>query len=407
MQLKKDISGKIAQAVGGLLVATASHGADWSLDAAFMQYHEKDSENQDRITISIPAFTLTRSEAPDDFISLNWVYDALSGASPNGAPKATQTQSFPGFTTPAGYTPLDPRFKDQRTAVSLTLMKPLNRMNRIQLGGSISSESDYLSLSGDGTYQRDFNNKLSTLSLGLALTWDTIKPKGGTPEGLSSNSAQTTTSPSQGEFSGKHKTTLEAIVGWTQVLNRHTLLDFNYGLSYSQGYMTDPYKIIALVDSQDIPQSYIWEKRPGSRLKQTLTGRLVTAFGKNSWHLDYRYYQDSWGIQGQMLKTLYHYQMSEKLAWEPEVRYAVQTKADFYYHSLPQGKSLPEFASADFRLADMADTSYGLNAIYQVTPLWQVSGKVMKMVQKDANDQDGTFSQVNILTLSFGVHGQW
>ena len=47
----------------------------------------------------------------------------------------------------------------------------------------------------------------------------------------------------------KSKDVTNILLGITQVINRHTLVQFNYSLSQSDGYLNDPYKILSVVDS--------------------------------------------------------------------------------------------------------------------------------------------------------------
>ena len=44
------------------------------------------------------------------------------------------------------------------------------------------------------------------------------------------------------------KDVLDLLLGFTQVLNRTTVLRVNYSYSDSSGYLNDPYKILSVVD---------------------------------------------------------------------------------------------------------------------------------------------------------------
>ena len=44
------------------------------------------------------------------------------------------------------------------------------------------------------------------------------------------------------------KDVTDLLIGVTQVLNRHTIVQFNYSLSQADGYLTDPYKVLSVVD---------------------------------------------------------------------------------------------------------------------------------------------------------------
>ncbi len=402
MQLTKQLA-----LAAGTLLSTVSGGvqaADWLVDSSVLAYGEKDSEGQDRVNILEPVLSITKQNAPDDYFNVKLVYDSLTGASPNGGFASSKTQTFTspsgggGYTVKPGYTPLDPTFKDARTAVSVNWMTPISRMKRYLAGINFSSESDYTSASGSYSLLQDFNHKQTTLTLGLAYSYDAVNPHGGFPTPLgslkgesrysvralthtrasggstSSGTSSSSTSSSSGEglnyegegldlnlFKGKTKQTWDAIIGVSQVLNRYTLLNLNYGISSVSGYQTDPYKLVPIMDANGYPVDFVHENRPDSRLKQTLKVDGVTAIGKDSLHLSYRYYWDDWGVKANTYDVKYHLSLGQHWYLVPHYRYSQQTKANFYYLGLPNthSPSTYRYASSDTRLADMTTVTLG------------------------------------------------
>ncbi len=80
----------------------------------------------------------------------------------------------------------------------------------------------------------------------MALGNDTINAVGGTPVPLAPMLGLGDTS---NKVAGdQSKDVLDFLVGVTQVINRSTLVQLNYSLSQSDGDLTDPYKIISVVD---------------------------------------------------------------------------------------------------------------------------------------------------------------
>ena len=75
------------------------------------------------------------------------------------------------------------------------------------------------------------------------------------------------------------KTTTDILLGFTQVINRRMLMQFNYSYSMVDGYLTDPFKIFSIVNSSGITQDYRYESRPDSRIKQSV-------FAQSIYHLD-------------------------------------------------------------------------------------------------------------------------
>ena len=167
---------------------------------------------------------------------------------------------------------------------------------------------------------------------------------------------------------------LDALVGVTQVLGRHTLLRVNYSYSDSSGYLTDPYKILSLVDpvtgdlvvippqlNGQLPVGvYFYEKRPDSRRKQSGYVELRRDFSGKVLQLDYRYATDNWKVDSHTVEARMRLPLGDLSYLEPQVRYYTQTAASFYRYSLPDTGTLPEFASADGRLGDLDTTTVGL-----------------------------------------------
>lgn len=414
---------KLGMAVGSLLAVSNAQAAEWLLDSAVMFYNETDSQGQDRVSIFEPVVSLTQQNTPDDYVKLDFVYDSLTGATPNGANASSQLQTkFPGYSVSPGYTPLDTNFEDTRIALNLSTMKPIDRMSRFTTGVSYSTETDYESIGGNFSYLQDFNNKQTTLTVGGAYTYDAVNPKVGFRDPLKSIvDTQTSASGTYSEneffgFAGKTKQTVDAIIGLSHVLNSKTLLNANYGISSTTGYMTDDYKIISVVDAQGIAQDYVVEARPDSRFRQTIKTTMITAFGKDSLHLDYRYFWDDWDVTAHTFDVKYYLTLGEKLTIRPHVRYSAQSKANFYRLSLKQGEALPQYASADYRLADMTTLTLGGMASYQFSPDLSLSLNIENMTQSgdsspseaigDQRTQD-MFPTIDIWTYTLGFKSKF
>jgi len=428
MQLKK----KLGLAVCSLLTATQSQAADWLYDASVLNYSEKDSQQQNRVSVVEPVLSITKQNAVDDYVQFQVIYDSLTGASPNGANASSVAQNFNRFIARPGFTPLDPAFNDNRVAFNLNWLKPLDRTSRYQAGLSFSTETDYKSVAGNLSLLEDFDHKRTTLTIGGAYSYDAVNPHGGFHDPFTSiyavatpvtPTAQTVTSASGGGgnqeqslFPGKIKQTFEGIVGISRVLNRFTLLNVNYGISYLTGYQTDPYKLISVIDAGGFPVDYVWEKRPDTRLKQTVKTSFITAIGKDSLHLDYRYYWDDWGVSTNTYDVKYHFSMGSHLYVVPHYRLSDQSKADFFRISLNQSQPDPAYASADYRLGDMKTTTYGGMIGYRWNSKLEFTANIEQITQTgnsypveaigDQRNND-MFPDLKFWSLTFGVRGKW
>ena len=80
------------------------------------------------------------------------------------------------------------------------------------------------------------------------------------------------------------KTLTDVLLGVTQVINKRTIMQFNYSLSSSSGYLTDPYKLLSVIDATtgktavDVSGApiYVYEQRPDSRTKHAFSGKPNT-----------------------------------------------------------------------------------------------------------------------------------
>jgi len=246
-------------------------------------------------------------------------FDGLTGASATGAvPQDTvQTYSGPsgnsGYAVAAGETPLDDTFKDSRVQLNAQWTQPLGTDLRGSTGVHFSKEYDYLSLGVNGSLARDFNQKNTTLSLGLSYQFDSIDPVGGTPERLGSISVLNSLSDydlyddyRDDEGSGntefddhenhygsrdgaQDKDTIDVLFGLTQIINRRTIMQLNYGMSVSDGYLNDPYKLVSVVNNQGTVQDTLFESRPDSRTKHNVYWQTKYAMDSGVVDLSYRF----------------------------------------------------------------------------------------------------------------------
>ena len=107
--------------------------------------------------------------------------------------------------------------------------------------------------------------------------------------------------------------------------------------------------------------TYVYEKRPDTRNRIALYSRWSHQFTTDVLRLSYRAYSDSWGIRSNTVDMHYRFELGERHFLEPHLRYYKQSAADFYHTSVLDTE-LPtlEYASADYRLADMTSKTVGL-----------------------------------------------
>jgi len=393
MQLKKPktIRGALATATCALLGGNLPQPAmamdpllkDWEYESALLYYSE-----QKRVTAVEPVISAKKDMGNDQFLTFKFVVDSLSGASANGAVPANKPQTFgspsgqSSYTVAANETPLDPTFQDTRFAANMLWEKPATRLLKTIFGVSFSSETDYSSLGVSGNLTYDANNKNTTFTAGASYNRDAVAPTGGehqafteVPTGSTGGGGGDGENEGESEgasfLSGKQKNVTDLLFGVTQIINRQTLTQLNYSYGKSSGYLTDPYKLLTVVDPVTgdlVPGSdpaiyqykYLYEKRPDSRIRQNVYWKINHQFTKDVVYLTYRYYWDDWNIKSHTVDLRYRYELGRHTYLQPHARYYKQTAADFYRYFLVDGQALPDYASADYRLGAMTTTTFGL-----------------------------------------------
>ena len=393
MQLEKQslyVRSALAVASYGLLgiaLPTAAASTDATqINSALLYYAEKG-----RVKVGEATASITQPQDGQETVIVTPTVDVITGASPTGATISDKPQSISNRdTTPANTLPVK-RFTDHRYALSVDWDQTIDAVSKMRLGINASTEKDYKSVGGSAAVTQDINNKLTTLSAGISGNFDSVEPAGGivpleltplsnayfTSSANSSNVNAVTTasgaiissgssgtsvpSNSSSKVHTKNKVTLDGLIGVTQVVNRHTLMQFNYNIGINRGYLTDPYKIISLVDgTSGETVDYLTEKRPNTRLRQAVYWKTVLHLRQDVIHFSLRIFWDNWGIFSKTADLHYHLVLGDNFYVEPQLRYYTQSSADFYHHSLVKDAPLPDNASADYRLADMKSRSYGL-----------------------------------------------
>lgn len=373
MQLSKSkkITALLATATCTLLNNSANAQAtqtenDWKFDTAILYYGETD-----RVSLFEGVVSATKDFGDQHVLNTKLVIDTLTGASATGAVSQPNAQTF---TRPSGkgqYTiasnalPLDDTFKDTRVQLSATWTQPIHQDTRLNLGGNLSKEYDYLSLGGSLSAEHDFNNKNTTILLGLSYQFDSIEPVGGSPipltEMLVNHGGYDSDAAADGAFenafnltrnaSTDDKSTIDALIGLTQVINRRMLVQLNYSYSNSSGYLNDPYKLVSIVDANGETQSILHESRPEKRVKHSFYAQTKYAFDRAVADFSYRFATDNWDIQSHTIDSKFRYKLSEQDYLQPHIRYYQQSEADFYRPYLDEADSPPSFISADYRLS--------------------------------------------------------
>ena len=326
-------------ALGGMLQLAwlARSKAENRLDYRYEDY----AEDGDRIHVRTHGAYAEVAAAPWLSVKGNYIHDAISGATPTGAPPIPGEKEVAKArmedTRQAGY--LEPAFLWQAHTLSPQL--------------AYSHESDYESVGLSLTDALELNEKNTTLSFGISHTFDRVLPS----LGASIQSTQT-------------KDNTDALLGVTQLLGPNTVLTANLTLGYADGYLSDPYKRVLFDDFPYNPgQPYtVWpEHRPGHKLREVvfLSVRQFIQQLNGALDVSYRFHHDDFGIAAHTATVEWHQNLGRRVQISPLFRYHTQTAADFYATHFPgdpslPGAVLPDYYSADYRLSALNSFTYGV-----------------------------------------------
>ncbi len=406
------------------------------LDTSILFYREAGG----RVEATEPSATLTVHGTGGQVLNLGLTVDSITGATPNGAAPADQTQTFvtplkavgssttvtsasggstviqlpptPGqvaqaalgrqYTVPPNTLPTDRGFHDRRFAGTFGWSQPLGAITEVGFGGGYSIEHDFSALTANAHVAQSFNGNNTTLSLTGDFESDSSFAYGGMPTPLTSMNAQWKTPKSRG------RTQADIVVGLTEVMSRRWLMQLNYSYGLSNGYQNDPYRILSVVDpASGEPLDYLYENRPSSRTRQSVFMDNKIDYGWSITDLSGRYFKDSWGIQAVSAELSERVRLSRWLYVEPDARWYRQTAANFFQNYLVDGQPLPAYASSDSRLGKFTALTYGAQVGLNITPTSEIYVRGAYYQQTGDAHPAGAIGQLQNQNLFTGVKATW
>jgi uncharacterized protein DUF3570 len=333
---------------------------DWSVDSALAYYHENG-----RIQAIEPVVDIAKIFADGQALNLDVTFDALSGASPNGALTSHAVQTFASpsgkpqhqYMTAPGQLPVDQNYHDDRIAVGGNWAVPITRMDQVSVGGKVSAEDDFFSATLNAAIAHDFNEKNTTLSFGIYDEFDSIHPIGGAPVPGSDYEL------AEKQTGGKTKNGVGVLLGATQVMSRNWLSAFNISIDRFHGYLNDPYKFTSIVNGAGGTTGYEYESRPDQRTRKSAYWENRVAWSSQvSTALSLRYMSDDWGVRSDTAQLHVRWTLPNRDRYiEPTIRWYRQTAADFYMpFILNSDKPSTAYEASDSRLGAFHALTYGV-----------------------------------------------
>lgn len=339
----------------------------WDINVGLMTYAERDRNTGVEFLLDA-----SRLLANNDRFTLGIELDALTGATPNGATATNQAQTFTqssgdgSYQVPANALPADDTHMDTRLSVDAGYQDQRGSDLAIDYGARISMEFDYLSFGLSNGYTLELNQKTTSLYLGLNSEYNMVHPVGNVPDAFALMTPEDT--EQNRNRASITRSLLEVAIGLTQIINERSLFQLRYTRSQADGYLTDPYKILSIInddtEADDLIEgeslAYRYERRPSERDTNTLYFAYKYHFDSGVLSTSLRHTTDTWDVSANALNIAYRYSLDGGAFIEPSVRFYRQNEASFFRHSLPSSEELPEFATADTRLGNYDAWTIGL-----------------------------------------------
>lgn len=256
-------------------------------------------------------------------LTLDYLTESMSGASPWGIQRGTD--NAPELIMSGA------SIEDERQDITASL-RIYDQESSIAFTGGHSSEDDYKAVYGGLDNELQFNQKNTTVKLGMGFSLDTFEP---------------TQQEGQDRVSDEQKNSASYYVGLAQTLSRNSIFQVTAGFTQLSGFLTDPYKL------QDA--------RPDVRKQTTITlgyMQFITTT-KSALHFDYRYYTDDWDVNSHTVDLAWHQNFGTGHLLTPSVRLYTQQEAKFYSLYFDENSD-QEFFSNDYRLSAYDALSYKL-----------------------------------------------
>jgi len=345
-------------------------------DYVSVQYMNYD-EDSGRTTISTPMIEINKDFGADYTLNFTFTHDAVSGASPT----YYDSSSGASAKVPDGVVYRDDikygdiEYDDERKALSLALTKRFESRDELTVGGNYSTEYDYDSTEVSAQYLHYLDSsKNQSISIGSSYQTNDVSVfcKLNTGECDSSSGA-----------SEKIKD-LEVItteVGFTQILDKTSLVKSSIFYISEDGYLSNPY--MRVVRDYNTNPKITPEKKPNKRKAYGVTIEYTKAINdKLATDISYRFYDDDWDITSHTIDTQLHYELNSKFLFGVGLRYYTQTKAKFYSDKKDYFTT-QEYASSDRRMSEFSSINYKLMGDYKINKSISLNANVNFYKQDD------------------------
>lgn len=241
----------------------------------------------------------------------------------------------------------------------------------VTASGGVSSEPDYLSISGGLVFTIDLLDKNLTPFFGARYEHDDVGRTG----------------LAKDRWQLLQKGGLQA--GATFVINRYIIASAQFDADFERGYLAKPYRYVPLFapgtgrnlaagSSPELVNELRLDERPlenlpSQRDRYALTGRIAGRVGHATLRLDERIYTDTWGLWASTTDARVMVDVGRRwLVW-PNLRFHTQSSAELwrrtYEATAPTDGSLsvPQYRTGDRELSRLDNITAGFGVKLRLT----------------------------------------
>lgn len=314
-----------------------------SIDYTFLQNGEADipAENLNegasgsRYDIEMHQFMLRTPISNNTQLTISATKESMSGALPlyvTSDAEGKLIQIMSGAT-----------IEDERNDATISFKK-FTKKSDFALNIGYVSENDFRSTYVSTGSSHTFNRRSSTIEWNIGVAEDYIEP-------IDPNFFITIPRPEK-----ENKRSISGLLGFTQIINKNTVINTRFSHSYYDGFLSDPYtqaevEGLRVADSRPSKKSQLAWNVSARRFINSVNGALQT---------DYRYYYNDWGVESHTLDIGWHQNVGSYLQIKPAIRYYSQSEALFYAPFYTQTR-VDGFYSSDYRLSEFDALSFKLN----------------------------------------------
>lgn len=320
-----------------LATTTTGHGQD-VLRYKYQYYDEQDGR------VDVQSHYLDYQHTYVDWtLGLRFAVDTLSGETPTGYRASNQPDDWEFQ-----------NIEDERYVSVVTLEKEIDD-HTLTFEYARSEESDYLSNAVALKWNKEFNDKNTSVTAGVAAAFDKVRPVGFL-------------------ITEENKDAIDLSLGISQLLNTRTILDITLGYGHSSGYLADPYRGIS---QSTFPIGPVGENRPSSQNRWVAKVAARHYFPRQQAALSgsYRFFANSESLIGHTFEVKWIQQVTEQFSVTPYFRYYQQTANEYYTPNLDNASFLgatanqgtEPFFSSDYRLSAFDATTVGIKFTYEAS----------------------------------------